>query len=255
MLLDSDRPQIASRAASDEERKISRARLIATENPHTKTAAEEPRRSHPSVRARKRNRGNPLPTRNAFAGWWGTFRELGGRSADVDGAIADLELAVGTPTADPRGSKQEHRREIRSARGIEHEDDRARIDETGNGITTAVRKSTSGHRRRPVSGDFGQWLRVPQSRAGRGRRGREAGARARGRPRPVTQRFFNPSSLFTFLPSPDPGELADREIDTRDTKFFTLTGRFSRRPRPIFSPGARSVATPTARVRPVAARH
>lgn len=59
----------------------------------------------------------------------------------------------------------------------------ARIDEGRNGIATAVRKSTSGHHRRPVSGDFGQWLRVPQSRqdvaarvAGRGREaGRETG--------------------------------------------------------------------------------
>jgi len=69
-----------------------------------------PRRSHPSVRARNRNQRNPLPTRNSFAGWittfWELFRE---RSVNVDDTIADLELAISTPTADPRGDKQKHR--------------------------------------------------------------------------------------------------------------------------------------------------
>lgn len=88
--------------------------------------------------------------------------------------------------------------------------------------------------------------------AGRGREGGEARARRkerekerrirrlkrkwresereRGRPaRPVTRRFSTPSRRAAH------GGWLDREIDTRDTKFFTLTGRFSRRPpRPIF---------------------
>lgn len=76
----------------------------------------------------------------------------------VDGAIADLEVAIDTPTTDPRGDKQEHRRRVSRSRVAGRSGARtiARIDEGGNAITAAVRKSTSGHHRRPVSGDFGQ---------------------------------------------------------------------------------------------------
>jgi len=157
--------------------------------------------SHPSVRARNRNRGNSLPTRNTFADWR-TFREVRGRSVNVDGAIADFEVAIATSTTEPRWDKQEHRRRMNRLRVTERSSTRtiARIDEGGNGIAT-VCKLTSGHHRRPVSGDFGQWLRVPQSRQDVADKGGRA--RVRGRPRPVTRRFS--ISPFAFLPH----ELAD----------------------------------------------
>jgi len=91
----------------------------------------------------------------------------------------------------------------------------ARIDEGGNKSTTAILKSTSGHHRRPVSSDFGQWLRVPQSRQDIADEGGRA--RVRGRARSVTQRFSTFPSRFQ-PPIPRVDRLTDREIDTRDTK-------------------------------------
>lgn len=222
---------------------------------HTKATARctpESRRSHPSVRAR--NRGNPLPTRNTFAGWRTTFRELPGRSVYVDGAVADLEIAIDTPTADPRGDEQEHRRRV-SPRG-----DRAR------GRSRGLMRAETRSRRRFVS----------QRAAITGGRSpvtsvSDCGCRSRGRTRPRGwqgegarpattghAKIFNLPLRVSTLPTPSElANLADRAIDTRDTKFFTLTGRFSRRPRPIFSTArvaSRRVATLRA-CRPAAARH
>jgi hypothetical protein len=78
----------------------------------------------------------------------------------------------------------------------------------------------------------------------------------RGQAREASRDRSREDSVVRPSPPPPPaswlGRLADREIDTRDTKFFTLTGRFSRQlrrrpPRPIFPvrvrAASRSVAT------------
>lgn len=236
----SQRPSSDRRRTEDSSREANRS-TKSSRIPKPRGCTSEPRRSHPSVRARNRNRGNPLPTRNSYAERGITFRELWGQSVDVDGAIADPEDAIVTPTADPRWDKQEHRQRVAAP---EWPVDRAR------GRSWGLMRAETGSRRRSVSQRAaitdGRSPVTSVSAVGCRSRGQDVAARVAGRRCEAGRdRSREDFQLPLRVPAPSTpdlaraGRLADREIDTRDTKFFTLTGRFSRRPRPIFIPPPR----------------